>query len=287
MTPAMEVPSGFESRFSQIEHVVETGSTNADLLERARSGESAEIVLIADHQRAGRGRQGRVWFDRPGASLLMSVLLHPPQVQVDRGDLGLVPLVAGLAVRDAFAELGAGLVGLKWPNDVLVTTDRGERKLVGILCEATTTPGGLAAVVGIGANLNLNLDPNLDPNRDLGPTSSENRTVGEDRTVAEVADVAADLGELIGAAPDRHVVARSVLSALAMRLEQLDIDRPAVLDAYRDACVSIGRTVNLDHPAGPVTGVVAGIAGDGGLVLSTETGEKVFQAGAVHHRPNE
>ena len=37
------------------------GSTNADLVARARSGEPAGLVLVADHQSAGRGRRDRRW----------------------------------------------------------------------------------------------------------------------------------------------------------------------------------------------------------------------------------
>ena len=36
-------------------------------------------VVVARHQTAGRGQHGRVWQSRPGASLLMSVILHPPE----------------------------------------------------------------------------------------------------------------------------------------------------------------------------------------------------------------
>ena len=35
------------------------------------------MVLVADHQTAGRGRLDRSWHAPPGASLLVSVLLRP------------------------------------------------------------------------------------------------------------------------------------------------------------------------------------------------------------------
>ena len=64
------------SRFSRIQWVPETGSTNADLLAAARTG-APEQVLGADHQTAGRGRLGRSWVAPPGASILCSVLVRP------------------------------------------------------------------------------------------------------------------------------------------------------------------------------------------------------------------
>ena len=48
-------------------------STN-DLAAEAEPG----TVIVAEHQTSGRGQYGRVWSERPGTSLLMSVVLHPP-----------------------------------------------------------------------------------------------------------------------------------------------------------------------------------------------------------------
>ncbi|MFM7349292.1 MAG: biotin--[acetyl-CoA-carboxylase] ligase, partial [Erythrobacter sp.] len=115
--------------------VEETGSTNADLAAALRSGEGwAEgRWLVARRQTAGRGRQGREWFDGAGNFMGSTVVQVAPQA----GDVGPPPaslsFVAALAVRDAAAAVigEAGSLGLKWPNDVLL--DGG--KLSGILLE--------------------------------------------------------------------------------------------------------------------------------------------------------
>lgn len=122
-----------------------TGSTNADLAAAIRSGEGwAEGVwLVARRQTAGRGRQGREWFDGAGNFMGSTV------VQVGEGGPppATLSFVAALAVRDAAAGVlgeGAGLA-LKWPNDVLLVGG----KLSGILLEMVRG----AIVVGIGVNL--------------------------------------------------------------------------------------------------------------------------------------
>jgi BirA family transcriptional regulator, biotin operon repressor / biotin---[acetyl-CoA-carboxylase] ligase len=125
--------------------VEETGSTNADLAAALRSGEGwAEGTwLVARRQTAGRGRQGREWFDGAGNFMGSTVVAladnGPPPASLS--------FVAALAVRDACAaSLGeSGVLGLKWPNDVLL--DGG--KLSGILLEMVR--GHI--VVGIGVNL--------------------------------------------------------------------------------------------------------------------------------------
>ena len=108
-----------------VEHVAETGSTNADLLATAAERPDRS-VLVADHQTAGRGRLDRRWDAPPGANLLVSILFH----DVPAHPSELTRRVA-LAAVDACAEVAGVDVALKWPNDLLV----GDRKLAGILAE--------------------------------------------------------------------------------------------------------------------------------------------------------
>jgi hypothetical protein len=72
------------TRFRRVRWVAETGSTNTDAMGLAHDGEPEGQVVVADHQRAGRGRLGRTWEAPPGASLLVSVLLRPPAAVVEK-----------------------------------------------------------------------------------------------------------------------------------------------------------------------------------------------------------
>jgi BirA family transcriptional regulator, biotin operon repressor / biotin---[acetyl-CoA-carboxylase] ligase len=123
-----------------VEHIAETGSTNADLLATAESRPDRS-VLVADHQTAGRGRLDRRWDAPPGANLLVSLLFH--RVPADPGEL---TRRLGLAAVDACWEVVGVVAGLKWPNDVLV----GDRKLAGILAQRSAAG---AVVVGLGLNV--------------------------------------------------------------------------------------------------------------------------------------
>jgi BirA family biotin operon repressor/biotin-[acetyl-CoA-carboxylase] ligase len=138
----------------------ETGSTNTDLMELGRSAGAAMApsrrVHMARLQTAGRGRRGNAWHGSPDATLMMSL-----GMRIDGKPAGLtgLPLVCGLAIREALALQGAH-AQLKWPNDVL---DEHGAKLGGLLVELHILRGEPQAqcwvVVGLG--LNRALEPDL------------------------------------------------------------------------------------------------------------------------------
>ena len=114
----------------RVDVVSETGSTNADLLARAAAGEVIDgSVLIAEFQCAGRGRYGRSWSAPPQSQIAMSTGVGANDVPSE--SWGWLPLLTGVAVVDVVRELCGIPAGLKWPNDVLV----GSQKLAGILAE--------------------------------------------------------------------------------------------------------------------------------------------------------
>lgn len=129
-----------------------TDSTQAEVQRLAAAGAPEGTVVTARHQRAGRGRRGHEWWDAPGQSLLLSVLLRPsaPPAAVSQ-----LSLVGGLAVAEALATVGV-IARIRWPNDLMVD----DRKVCGILAEASSEGLGDGAaelryvILGIGINLN-------------------------------------------------------------------------------------------------------------------------------------
>jgi BirA family biotin operon repressor/biotin-[acetyl-CoA-carboxylase] ligase len=105
----------------------------------------APAVVLTGRQIAGRGRGANTWWSRPGSLTVTFVLAAGDKVEPHQ-----LPLVAGLAVRNAAAELtGQPDIALKWPNDVLYEG----KKIAGLLCERVRG----ADLVGIGINVNTDL----------------------------------------------------------------------------------------------------------------------------------
>ena len=115
-------------------------STNSELMRRAKAGRQDPVLLLAEHQTAGRGRHGRTWWGRPGDALTFSIgmALRPHNWS------GL-----SLAVGLSLAQSLAPQVQLKWPNDLWWET----RKLGGILIEVVSQGAQSYAVVGVGLNV--------------------------------------------------------------------------------------------------------------------------------------
>src|SRR5258708_5418285 len=135
-----EALRGRGSMWGDIRVLDETGSTNEDMLAQAQAGAAEGMVIAAQAQRAGRGRQGRAWHSAPGGALTFSVLLRPGSVP--QPVRGWVPLLAGVATATALREVTGVDARLKWPNDVLI----GAGKLARILAEQA----GDAVGVGVG-----------------------------------------------------------------------------------------------------------------------------------------
>src|SRR5688572_31954297 len=89
-------------RIWDVRRHADIGSTNREAADLARAGAPEGVVVVADHQTAGRGRLDRTWEAPPGSSLLLTVLLRP---RLDAARLHLVTMAVALAAADACAEV--------------------------------------------------------------------------------------------------------------------------------------------------------------------------------------
>ncbi|MEX0702584.1 MAG: biotin--[acetyl-CoA-carboxylase] ligase [Planctomycetales bacterium] len=242
-----------EALLTEVEHHVELASTNDRALARgAEDAPPLPLLVLADRQRAGRGRGTNRWWSDAGA-LTFSVLAAQPRVAPALRPQ--IALVAGLAVARAIGELlPASDPLLKWPNDVYVAG----RKACGILVEVPPRHGE-RVVIGIGVNVNNSFA--------AAPGDLE-------RIGVALCDV-----------PGGELPLTDVLLAVLARLrEELDrfAEQPARLaERWRERCLLTGRFVELVAGERTIRGICAGIDDEGALVLHTEAGPQRFIAGTV------
>ena len=203
--------------------------------------------VIADEQTGGRGRLGRSWLSEPGLGLYLSVVLRP---DCSAEELPILPLVAGVAVREAVAGLTGADCDLRWPNDVLIK----DRKCCGILAEKGPALDRVDfVVIGIGVNLNHLEFP--------------------DGLRTEATSLRIETGRKWSA----DAVRDTILESLAARCEQHRRCGPeAVLRAFQESSsYAAGRSVVVEGPqrgGQPRRGVTAGLNADGQLLIRSPDG---------------
>lgn len=261
------------TRFTEVRHEAEVDSTNRVVIDEAGAGAAEGLVVVADHQTAGRGRLDRRWQAPAGANLLVSVLLRPdlPLRSLYRCVTAVV-----LAAAAACASEAGATVTCKWPNDLVV----GDRKLGGILAETvpnpsagTATPPGPSArpaalVVGMGLNVAW-----------PGP---------DDDLPADLRGRATSILAETGRVTDRASLLRAILEDLHARL--LDLASPGgaerLAEAYRQSCSTLGREVAVETAGGTLRGRAEAVDADGALVVVTGDGARhtVVVGDVVHLR---
>ena len=246
--------SGPPWRFVRV--LEQTPSTQTHVVTAARESAPEGLVVATVDQRGGRGRLSRSWHSPPGTGLAVSVLLRPEPVPAARWPW--LPLLAGLSVRAAVAEVAGLDATLKWPNDVLVHG----RKLSGILVERVDSDTGPAAVVGIGVNVSMSREQLPVP----GATS-----LAIEKAVVDPADLLVALLDRLGATYVRWCAAGG--------------DPAAGFGAeYADACGTLGARVRVMMPGDvTVSGTATGIDPDGRLRVDTGATTIVVGAGDVVH----
>ena len=241
-----------------VEVVPEIDSTNTELMRRARSGEPAPVLLVAERQTAGRGRLGRPWQSasdaEPGTldeSLTFSLGL--PLAPADWSGLS---LAVGASVADSLDPNGTQL-RLKWPNDLWTTQDR---KLGGILIETAMPQGGGAqrfVVIGIGIN--------------IGPRPAE----GLSTAPAWLREFRGD-----ATAPQALAAIAAPLVRSVLRFAERGFGPFAEDFASRDALR--GRAVNLSDGT---VGACEGVGPGGELLVRTGAGLQSITSSEVSVRP--
>ncbi len=132
--------------FASIRYVEDTESTNADAAELLSAPEVGGLTIVAEYQRRGLGRKGRVWHAAAGTSLLFTTIL-PDAIPSDR--LWVVPFWVALCVRAGLADRGVTTI-VQWPNDLLLD----DRKIAGVLCQSSVMGANARLACGVGINVN-------------------------------------------------------------------------------------------------------------------------------------
>lgn len=228
-------------------------STNDHAAEMRRRGELyAPAIVLAGRQIAGRGRGSNSWWSSARGGSITVTFVFPVEEHLAPHQ---VPLLAGLAMRDAAAELvGDEKMAMKWPNDVLYEG----KKLAGLLCERVSK----ADLIGVGINVNLNAKQ--------APAALR----GQITSLAAIAGRTIDINyALIALAAHLH-------RAMSRRGDRLFVETLNRYDAHH---ALVGRKVSVIEAGSGrvVSGRCSGLDAHGRLVLRDGTKTRPVIAGQV------
>ena len=220
----------------------ELPSTMDEAARLAGEGADEGMVVIAEVQSAGRGRQGRSWVSEPG-NLLLSVLFRPTMAQ-----LPYISIMGGMAAARAVRKVAGVHPRIKWPNDLLLDG----RKAAGILAESAIVGDSVwYAVLGIGINVSLDVSQS-----------------------GEISSVATS----VNAAAGSEVKRESLLRQLLMELDDLYIRLgrgESPIDEWRGLLETTGRRVNATSGNDTWAGLAEGVDDTGNLLLRLDDGRLI------------
>lgn len=223
------------------------GSTNSWAADARRNKKLfAPAVVLTGRQTHGRGRGKNRYFSPPGVMTATFALpIHdsiPPN---------LVPLLAGLATRDAIRQVAAIDAGLKWPNDLYLE----DRKLAGLLCERVDG----ADLIGIGINVNLD---SSDLPKNLRNKSTSLRSISSN---------------LI----DMNSMVIELTRQLTKRLIHPEQSNSSALKDYARHHILVGKSIRVVEDGNVIEGRCDGIDQHGRLIILSGKTRHIVVSGSV------
>lgn len=242
------IQTGLECRLvgSKVRCFDETDSTNLQACRLGDEGETDGLVVIADHQRFGKGRMGRQWESPAGVNLYASILLRPPILPFEAPKL---TFLSAVAVCRAITNCTGLQPTVKWPNDILLDG----AKVAGLLNEMSSETDQVHYVVlGIGVNLNMRAD----------------------QFPADLRYPATSLAIITGQPVSRLDFTRALLQEIdALYQVYLEQGSEPIMSAWTDLCDLTGKQVLVDCNEVQIEGTMTGLAEDGALLVQTKTGK--------------
>src|SRR5919112_3539703 len=214
-----------------------------------KNPDSDGLVIIAEQQKSGRGRENREWLS-PKGGVWLSVVLRP---RMPASNITLLPFAAALAVCDAIRKTTQLDAKLRWPNDVTISG----KKVAGILIDSSVEAERINyAIIGIGVNANV----------DSSVISSH---LGKNIKVTSLSDELGHETSILG-------LTKEILERLDYYYVELEycVSRTIIKEWKKNSDI-LGQKVALMQSNRTIQGIAADVKEDGSLVVRADNCEDI------------
>jgi len=247
------LPPAMASNIALTTHLT-VDSTNTVVKDKVSQCEYT--VCVADHQSAGRGRQGRFWQSPLGSNCYYSLLW---KTEYGFASLEGLSLVMGLALTKVLEKQNVTGLHLKWPNDILWNG----KKVAGILVEVDgDIYGSCQVIVGVGVNLFL------------------------PKKVREKIDQPVeDLTSILGKHLNKNILVANLTEEIVNHLKVFDdVGFKGYQNEWNHYAAYLGERVVLQAGSLKVVGICQGVNKQGNLLIEVDGEIKAFSGGELSLR---
>ena len=223
-------------------------STNTEARRVFRKGGN-DMLICAEKQTSGRGRQGKTFYSPEKTGIYMTVVIHP--------DLSLnfasrATTATAVAVCEAIEKLTDKKPKIKWVNDIFIDN----RKVCGILTEAVSLENNNIAdglIIGIGINISTTRFPD------------------------EIKDIA---GSLNTQDVDRNTLIAEIFKRVTNYTS--DLQNSGYIEDYKKRCFVLGKEITFEQSGKTYNATALDIDKNGGLIIRTPDGKtETLQSGEI------
>lgn len=208
------------------------------------------VLVLAEVQTKGVGREGRAWSSGAGGLWFTLAL---PLKNLTLAQVAPFSTVAALQVVEALRAVNNLECNIKWPNDVLYEG----KKLAGILLTTVTRSKIPWMLIGVGANVNNTLP-------------------------AELAATATSIALIRKQSQGRSRLLEGVLTAIHTAWEEFDkTGFGPYLKGVEAKLTGVGKPVHIKVGTKTIEGTLKAVDAQGNLVIESASGSKTVQAGEI------
>lgn len=226
-------------------------STNNEAKRRLVAGQQNPLLVTAESQTAGRGRQGKSFYSPDGTGVYLTLVVHPNAPILDAVS---VTTRASVAVCRAIRGICPAEPEVKWVNDLYLNG----KKICGILVEAVSdfeTGITKSLVIGVGVNVSTSVFPDDLPDA----ASLAMPGITRNRLIAEI--------------------------VRELQRETADLQDRSYLDDYRRWSLVLGKDIRYSRNDGTFFARAVEIDDNGGLIVEDAQGSRTtLQSGEISLR---